>query len=115
MRIGTDYLKGRWRPIRKSRLVRFVRKLIEEGIMAQGVKDIYENGCVLLSEMEREGKEKVEEEYMCELYLLKVRGIQKNMKENEVELLKREGGKFKGGSRKREEESRSREEKERRS
>ena len=101
-------LKGRrWNIIRKIRLVRLIRRLIEEGIISGGVKEIYEEGCRILSKMERgrdtseegeeeeeeeeeEGEEEEKERYMCELYLLKVRGEQKKLKENEVLLLRRE-------------------------
>ena len=59
------------------------------------MKEMYEEGCRILSEMERSGEggseeEEEEERYMCELYLLRVRGEQKKMKESEVSLLRRE-------------------------
>ena len=90
-------LKGRrWTVIRKIRLVRFIRRMIEEGIIVRGVREMYEEGCRILSEMgsgrgeelEEEGRE--EERYMCELYLLKVRGERERLKENEVSVLRRE-------------------------
>ena len=88
MRIGAYYLRGTWSFIRKVRLVQFLRKLIEQGLLVSGVREMYEEGCKLLSEMEREnigGEERTEEEqkYMYELYLLKVQGIQKHIKEDE--------------------------------
>ena len=76
--------------IRKIRIVRFIRKLIDEGIICRGVKELYEEGCRILSEMEKKKVEDEEEAYMSQLYLLKVRGIEKNMKEDEVEVLRRE-------------------------
>ena len=100
MQMGRNYLKGRWSVIRKIRVVRLLRKLIEEGIMVRGLREIYEEGCRILSEMEKEvygggggegiGEKEEEEEYMRELYLLKVRGIQMKMKEDEVEVLRKE-------------------------
>ena len=100
MQMGTTYLKGKWKVIRKIRVVRLIRKLIEEGIMVRGVKEMYEEGCRILSEMERgvyggggggEGEENEEEKgYLYELYLLKVRGMQKKITEDEVTVLRRE-------------------------
>ena len=89
MQIGKRYLGGNWKIIRKIRFVRFVRKMIEEGIIVRGVKEIYEEGWRILSEMERREVKAEEEEYMFELYLMKVRGMEKKMKEDEVEVLRR--------------------------
>ena len=89
MKMGQRYLSGTWNLIRKIRFVRLIRRMIEEGIIGRGVEEMYEEGCRILSEMElrREEVEEGEEEerYMCELYLLRVRGVQKKMKENEVQ------------------------------
>ena len=100
MQMGRTFLNGRWKIIRKIRLVRFLRKIISEGVIVRGVREIYEEGCRILSEMERgrgEGSKELEgeeeegrEEYMCELYLLRVGGEQKRLKENEISLLRRE-------------------------
>ena len=87
--MGQVYLRGTWNVIRKIRLVRLIRKMIEEGIVVRGVKEIYEEGCKILSEMERREVKEDEEEYMFELYMMKVRGIEKKMKEDEVEVLRR--------------------------
>ena len=87
--MGQVYLRGTWNVIRKIRLVRLIRKMIEEGIVVRGVKEIYEEGCKILSEMERREVKEDEEEYMFELYMMKVRGIEKKIKEDEVELLRR--------------------------
>ena len=46
-------LRGNWKIIRKIRLVCFVRKMIEEGVIVRGVKEIDEEGWRILSEMER--------------------------------------------------------------
>ena len=63
---------------------------------------MYEEGCRILSDMERRRGEELEEEeeeeeeeegreeYMSELYLLKVEGEWKRLKENEVSVLRRE-------------------------
>ena len=117
IRMGKRSLRGTWDVVRKIRLVRLIRKLIEEGIMVSGVKEIYEEGCRLLTEMERgsEGGEEEEDEevgYMFELYLMKVRGQQKNMKKDEVEALRKE---MEEERKKTEEEKRKREEAEKRS
>ena len=91
LRIGRDYLRGNFKIIRKIRLVHFIRKLITEGIVVRGVREIYEEGVTILSEMERREVEEEEEEgYMSELYLLKIRGIWKKMKEDEVGVLRKE-------------------------
>ena len=98
VKMGSGYLHGRWKTIRKVRLVRLIRRVIEEGIIVKGVKELYEEGCRLLSEIEKgrtggegeEGEEEEEERYMYELYLLRVRGEQKKLKENEVLVLRRE-------------------------
>ena len=89
------HLKGRrWKIIRKIRLVRLIRRMIEEGIIVRGVREMYEEGCRILLQMERSGEEVEEggeeERYMYELYLLRVRGERKKMKESEVSLLRRE-------------------------
>ena len=89
LRVGRDYLRGNWKIIRKVRFVRFMRKLIEEGIIVSGVKEIYEEGVRILREMEGGEVGEEEEEYMFELYLMKVRGIEKKMKEDEMEVLRR--------------------------
>ena len=88
--MGQVYLRGTWNVIRKIRLVRLIRKMIEEGIVVRGVKEIYEEGCKILSEMERREVKEDEEEYMFELYMMKVRGMKKKMKEDEVEVLRKE-------------------------
>ena len=94
MQIWKRYLGGNWTFIRKVRLVRFIRKLITEVIIVRGVKEIFEEGVRILGEMEgeeeergnegEEGEEEDEHEYMFELYLLKVRGIQKKMIEEAI-------------------------------
>ena len=93
MQIGGNYLKGAQTLIRKIRFVRLIRRVIEEGIMVRGVNEIYEDGCRILDEIvggSREGEEEEEEErYMYELWLLKVRGIEKKLKEDEISVLKR--------------------------
>ena len=46
-------LKGRrWDVIRRIRLVRLIRRVIEEGIIGGGVKGMYEEGCRILSVIE---------------------------------------------------------------
>ena len=55
LRVLKEYLRGAWDVIRKIRLVRFIRRLIEEGIIVPGVADIYGEGRQLLSEMEKAG------------------------------------------------------------
>ena len=94
MQIGKRYLTGNWKIIRKIRLVRLIRRVIEEGIIGEGVKELDEEGCRILSEMERRGEEVEEggeeERYMYELFLLKVRGEQKKVKESAVSVLRRE-------------------------
>ena len=123
MQTGRSNLQGRWKIIRKIRLVRFVRKLIEEGVIVRGVREIYEEGWRILSEMERREVKAEEEEYMFELYLMKVRGMEKKMKEDEVERkgreeekMKREESekKLKEANSKAEEEKKKREDEERR-
>ena len=108
MQIGTGNLGGNWKLIRKTRLVRLIRKMIEEGIIRRGVQELYEEGCRILSKMERgsggkedneeeeknekeeeEEEEKEKERYMHELSLLRFRGRQK-LKVNEVSVLIRE-------------------------
>ena len=93
MQMGKKNLQGKWKTIRKIRLVRLIRRVIEEGIMVKGVKEMYEEGCRILEAIagrragREEGEEgKEEERYMYELWLLKVRGEHKN----EVSLLRRE-------------------------
>ena len=94
MRMGQSYLRGKWNAVRKIRVVRLIRKVIEEGIIVRGVMEIYEEACKILSakesEKEREGGGGEEDRYMYELYLLKVRGIQKKLKDDEVSVLRRE-------------------------
>ena len=77
MRVGREYLRGSWSYIRKGRLVRVIRKLIEGGMIVKGVKEIFEEGWKILSEIERGRVREEEEEYLCQLYLLKLCGIQK--------------------------------------
>ena len=97
IQMGKRYLRGNWKTIRKIRLVRFIRRLIEEGITTEGVKGIFEEGCRMLSDMERsedggreeEDEKKEKEEYLFELYLLRVRGDQKKLKADEVSILRR--------------------------
>lgn len=90
--------------VRKIRVIRFIRTLIKEGIIGRRVKEMYEVGCKILSEMEgrreeeeeelgqeeEEKKKEIQEAYMVELYLLKVEGIKKNIKENEMLVYRRE-------------------------
>ena len=109
MQTGRSNLQGRWKIIRKIRLVRFVRKLIEEGVIVRGVREIYEEGVRILSEMEKRKVKEEEEEYMFELYMLKVRGMEKKMKEDEVTVLRRQVEEERKG---REEEKMKREESE---
>ena len=95
MRVGTAFLKETWNISRKIRFVRLIRQLIEEGIMITGMREIVEEACRILSEMERSEvrERKLEDkkaECMSELYLLKVQGMQKNMIEDEVTVLRRE-------------------------
>ena len=123
MQTGKVTLRGNWNVIRKARFVRLIRRMIEEGIIVKGVEEMYEEGCRILSEMERgrEGREEEEEceeeeeeeveRYMCELYLLRVRGEQKKMKESEVAVLNKQVEDLR---RKVEEETRRREEEKRR-
>ena len=87
-----------WNVTRKVRVIRLIRKLVEEGIIVRGVKELYEEGCRILSNMEMEeegGSEEEEEEegqeqYMSELYLLRLRGEQKKLRESDVSVLRRE-------------------------
>ena len=78
MRVGSEYLSGAWTLIRKIRLVNFIRELIEHNIQVSGVETIFEKGCELLSQMER--RTELKKEYMSALYLMTVRGRQKNLK-----------------------------------
>ena len=108
IRMGRRYLGGTWNVVRKARIVRLIRKAIEEGIIVKGVREIYDEGCRILSEKENlEGEEEEQEyKYMYELYLLKVRGIQKKLKEDEMSVLRR---KLEEAERGREDEKRNRE------
>ena len=97
MQLGGNYLRGVRAIIRKIRFVRLIRRVIEEGIMVKGVNEIYEDGCRILDEMvggrgkgeeeEEEEEEEEKERYMYELWLLKVRGIEKKLKEDEIAVL----------------------------
>ena len=121
-------LKGRrWNVIRKIRVIRLIRRVIEEGIIGGGVKGMYEEGCRILEEISRgRGREEEEEEeegeeeerYMYELWLLKVRGEWKKMKEDEISGLRREveelGREVEEEKRKREEAEKGREEEKKR-
>ena len=70
--------------------------MIEDGIMVKGVGEISEEGCRILSEMERSGEvgrveEGGEEErYVWELYLVRIRGEEKKLTGSEVSRLKKE-------------------------
>ena len=108
MQIGKGNLRGNWKIIRKVRFVRMIRKMIEEGIMIRGMNEICEEGCRILSEMERRKVREEEEEYMFELYMLTVRGIEKKMKEDEIGILRRE---LEQANKRVEEEKKKREEK----
>ena len=123
MKSGKINLRGTWKVIQKIRFVRMIRRVIEEGITDGGVKEMYEEGCRILEEISRgRGREEEEEEeegeeeerYMYELWLLKVRGEWKKMKEDEVSGLRREveelGREVEEEKRKREEAEREREE-----
>ena len=90
MQIGKGNLGGNWKIIRKIRFVRLIRKIIEEGIIVRGMKEIYEEGWRILSEMERSEMKEEEEGYMFELYMMKVRGIEKNIGEDEMGVLRKE-------------------------
>ena len=59
------------------------------------MRTMYEEGCKLLNELEtgryREEQEgEIEERYRFELYRLKIRGEEKNMKVDDVSVLRRE-------------------------
>ena len=95
------YLRGASFPIIiKIRVVRMIRKIIEEGIMIRGVKEMYEEGYRLMGEMEkgrregggrrRGGWDEEEDMLMGELYVMKYVVEEKGLKENEVEGLRRE-------------------------
>ena len=94
IQMGKNSLRGTWTVVRKIRVVRLIWKLIEEEIMVRGVRERYEEGCTILSEKETGiyggGENEEEQKYMCELYLLRVRGEQKKLKEDEVTVLRRE-------------------------
>ena len=90
------YLRGGFPIIRKIRTVRLIRKIIEEGISIRGVREMYEEGMRLLLEIGKKGaggiggEEEEEEKLMGELCLLKYRGEEKKIKEDEVGVLRRE-------------------------
>ena len=74
MQDSRQYLRGRpWSYIRKVRLLRFIRRLIAEGIVTPAVREICTEACTLLSEMEHEsdGREEEEQAFMGELVLLR--------------------------------------------
>ena len=53
IRLGQTALGGSWPMLRKIRLVRLIRKLIERSILTARIRELYQEGCRLLSEMER--------------------------------------------------------------
>ena len=82
------YLRGIFPIIRKTRIVRLIRKMIEEGIMVSRVKEMYEEGMRLLLEMKKEEADRKEGEegkdtLMTELLLLKYRGEEKGLQSEE--------------------------------
>ena len=63
MKMGRVYLQGGWKTIRKTRFVRMIRRMIEEGSIVNGMNEVYEEGCRILSQVEEKKKrEKMEEE-----------------------------------------------------
>ena len=98
MKMGKSYLQGSWNVARKIRLARFIRKMIEEGTIVSGMKELCEESCRILRDMvgrrgtdeEEEEDEEVEEQehYISELCLLKLIAEKKKVKEDELELLK---------------------------
>ena len=126
MQIGRNYLTGTRNTVRKKiRFVRLIRELIGEKIIVNGMREIYEEGCRILSEMvgrrggreeeeeseEEEEEDKEEEQYLYELCVLKVIGEEKKVKEDEMEVVRK---KLEEVEREKEAEKRKREEAERR-
>ena len=126
MQIGRNYLTGTRNTVRKKiRFVRLIRELIGEKIIVNGMREIYEEGCRILSEMvgrrggreeeeseeEEEEEDKEEEQYLYELCVLKVIGEEKKVKEDEMEVVRK---KLEEVEREKEAEKRKREEAEKR-
>ena len=94
-RLSQRYLRGAFPIVQKCRVVRLIRRIIEEGVTVRGVVEMYEAGMKLLMEITKGGKKEGEEEeeekikLIGELCLLQSIGEEKKIKENEKEVLKR--------------------------
>ena len=76
-------MKGGWQNNRKIRIVRLIEKVIEAGIRVAGMEKVYTDMCSVLTRMGRatEFSELTsdEKDLICELYLLRLCGQQKNV------------------------------------
>ena len=95
MQMYRVYLQGVWGITQKIRFIRLIRKLIERAIVVKSVEGVFEEGCRILCAMEDEAEDGMEDraredQYRFELYLLKIRGVQRKMKYDEVAALRSE-------------------------